>query len=168
MYSTCSSCSLDVVKLPPPPFSPCWRIPTHSVVSPSLHPHWYGETLLGKWERQSPQRASLNNTCSGNLRIFSLWQIPYCVHTLTWMEAERVGEIFKASKEVQLMDEPCSQVLMGRKLRAQLSLEAFTDIHTCSGSRGEPVRATQGVRSLCFISTGEHPYRVLQQKNALK
>lgn len=71
------------------------------------------------------------------------------VYTLTW----RVGEIFKASKEVQLMDKPCSPVLMGRKLRAQLSLEAFTDIHTCSGSHGEPVGATQGVRSLRFISS---------------
>lgn len=37
---------------------------------------------------------------------FSLSGKYLIVYTLTWMEAERVGEIFKASKEVQLMDEP--------------------------------------------------------------
>lgn len=123
---------------------------THGFTELGMPPR-YGETLLGKLEGQSPQLPS--TTPALETLGFSPSGKYILVYTLTGMKADRVGEIFKASKEVQLMDEPCSPVFMGRKPRARLSLEAFTDIHVSPGSQEEPVRETQGVRSLRFISS---------------
>lgn len=81
------------------PFSSCWTVPTHTMVSLSLNRHCFGETLLGRWIGTAPQSILQQEPALETLRFPPVANTSLCA----LVRISRLWrEILKASKEVQV------------------------------------------------------------------